>query len=81
MTRRANLCGSQLDLHLAGDAEFEVKFIKAISAAFPDNDDGRARSLEEAILWHGGEAEVAKESFRTMSQSDRNALTAFLESL
>lgn len=43
--------------------------------------DGRARSLEEAILWHGGEAEVAKESFRTMSQSDRNALIAFLESL
>jgi CxxC motif-containing protein (DUF1111 family) len=43
--------------------------------------DGRARSLEEAILWHGGEGESAKESFRTMSTSDRAALIAFLKSL
>lgn len=26
--------------------------------------DGRATTLQEAILWHGGEAEVAKERFR-----------------
>ena len=32
--------------------------------------DGRARTLEEAILWHGGEAEASKEAFRTMSASD-----------
>ncbi|HEU5125156.1 MAG TPA: di-heme oxidoredictase family protein [Verrucomicrobiae bacterium] len=43
--------------------------------------DGRARSLEEAILWHGGEAESAKESFRTMTASDRAALIKFLKSL
>ena len=43
--------------------------------------DGRARTLEEAILWHGGEAESAKESFRTMSAVDRAALIAFLRSL
>jgi CxxC motif-containing protein (DUF1111 family) len=43
--------------------------------------DGRARSLEEAILWHGGEAETAKEQFRTMSEGDRAALVRFLKSL
>jgi CxxC motif-containing protein (DUF1111 family) len=43
--------------------------------------DGRARNLPEAILWHGGEAEAAREAFRTMSRADRAALIRFLESL
>ena len=43
--------------------------------------DGRARSLAEAILWHGGEADSAKEAFRTMPKADRAALIKFLESL
>ena len=43
--------------------------------------DGRARSLEEAILWHDGEAAVAKEAFRTLSATDRAALIKFLKSL
>jgi len=40
--------------------------------------DGRARSLEEAILWHGGEAEVTKRRFVALSRSERNELLAFL---
>ncbi|MCA9690587.1 MAG: c-type cytochrome [Myxococcales bacterium] len=43
--------------------------------------DGRARSLAEAILWHGGEAEAAREAFRAMPRADREALLRFLESL
>ena len=43
--------------------------------------DGRARDLTEAILWHGGEAEAAKEAFRNMKASDREDLIKFLESL
>ena len=43
--------------------------------------DGRARTLEEAILWHGGEAEVSKEVFRNSSAADRAALIKFLQSL
>lgn len=43
--------------------------------------DGRAKTLEEAILWHGGEAEASREAFRTLNQSDRNALIAFLKSI
>ncbi len=43
--------------------------------------DGRARNLEEAILWHGGEAEGSKEFFRNLSAEDREALVKFLDSL
>ncbi|MEZ5830042.1 MAG: di-heme oxidoredictase family protein [Dongiaceae bacterium] len=43
--------------------------------------DGRARSILEAILWHGGEAGPAKRRATEMSPADRAALIAFLESL
>lgn len=43
--------------------------------------DGRARSYEEAILWHGGEAEASKEFFRKLPKSDRDALISFIKSL
>jgi CxxC motif-containing protein (DUF1111 family) len=43
--------------------------------------DGRARSINEAIVWHGGEAETSKSEYENMSQSDKDALLAFLESL
>ncbi len=43
--------------------------------------DGRARNLLEAILWHGGEAEPAKQQVLKMAKQDRQALIAFLNSL
>jgi CxxC motif-containing protein (DUF1111 family) len=43
--------------------------------------DGRARNLEEAIMWHGGEAEKTKQRFAKLSKSDRTAVLRFLESL
>ncbi len=43
--------------------------------------DGRARSLSEAILWHGGEAEPKREAFRNMPKAQREDLLAFLGSL
>ena len=43
--------------------------------------DGRARTLSEAILWHGGEAQAAREAFRTMGSGLRAALLKFVESL
>ena len=43
--------------------------------------DGRARSLLEAVLWHGGEAEVQKQGVIDMPKEDRDALIRFLESL
>ena len=43
--------------------------------------DGRARDLAEAILWHGGEAQKAREGFRQLRRLERAELLAFLESL
>lgn len=43
--------------------------------------DGRARSLLEAILWHGGEAEVSKQKVISMTNKQRQQLITFLESL
>ena len=43
--------------------------------------DGRARSLIEAILWHGGEAAASREAFSELAPTDRQAVLAFLNSL
>ncbi|MGE8502692.1 MAG: di-heme oxidoredictase family protein [Pseudomonas sp.] len=43
--------------------------------------DGRARNLLEAILWHGGEAEAAKQRVLRFDGDERAALLAFLNSL
>jgi CxxC motif-containing protein (DUF1111 family) len=43
--------------------------------------DGRARNLTEAILWHGGEAEAARDEFADLPERDREAVVKFLESL
>lgn len=43
--------------------------------------DGRARSLEEAILWHDGEAETTRQGFTSLTPDQVDAVIAFLESL
>ncbi|MDR1854290.1 MAG: c-type cytochrome [Azoarcus sp.] len=66
--RTPPLWGIGLSETVAGD---EVGFLH----------DGRARNLLEAILWHGGEGEKAKQAVRAMPAADREALLAFLKSL
>ncbi|MSQ59187.1 MAG: thiol oxidoreductase [Betaproteobacteria bacterium] len=43
--------------------------------------DGRARNVTEAILWHGGQAEESRETFKRFSRAEREALVKFVESL
>ncbi len=43
--------------------------------------DGRARNLEEAVLWHAGEAENAAAAFKSLAKAERDALVRFLDSL
>jgi CxxC motif-containing protein (DUF1111 family) len=43
--------------------------------------DGRARTLEEAILWHGGESEQITQEFMNRPKDERSQLIKFLESL
>ncbi|MBV8886693.1 MAG: hypothetical protein JO235_22235 [Chroococcidiopsidaceae cyanobacterium CP_BM_RX_35] len=79
---------------LAGRADFEasgtewrtpplwgLSLTKTILPSAGYLHDGRARSLEESILWDGGEAESAKQAFRALAKSERDALLRFLISL
>jgi CxxC motif-containing protein (DUF1111 family) len=43
--------------------------------------DGRAKSIEEAILLHGGEAAQSKTEYENLSQAEKDALIKFLKSL
>lgn len=43
--------------------------------------DGRARTIEEAILWHGGEAKRSQEFYKNLNKEQRKKLIYFLESL
>ncbi len=43
--------------------------------------DGRARSIEEAVLWHGGEAQRSRDFFIGLSAEEREALLSFLRAL
>ena len=43
--------------------------------------DGRAKTIEEAILLHGGEAQLSKQKFQQLSAEDKSRILKFLESL
>jgi CxxC motif-containing protein (DUF1111 family) len=43
--------------------------------------DGRARTLDEAIRWHGGEGASARDAYLDASDADRAAVVRFLQSL
>jgi CxxC motif-containing protein (DUF1111 family) len=43
--------------------------------------DGRARSIEEAILWHGGEALSSRDAYAALGSAEREALVRFVNSL
>jgi len=43
--------------------------------------DGRARTIVEAIMWHGGEAAASQAYFSRLSKGDRDAVLKFLNSL
>jgi CxxC motif-containing protein (DUF1111 family) len=54
---------------------------QAVSGSSALLHDGRARNVTEAILWHGGEAQGAREAFRGMTKEERAALVKFVDSL
>ena len=58
-----------------------IGLIKDITGALGLLHDGRAQSIEEAILWHGGEAEQTRERFAGLSESARSDLINFVNSL
>ena len=60
---------------------WNIGLTKAVNGREAYLHDGRARNLEEAILWHGGEARQAQQAFVKMPANDRRALIHFLQSL
>lgn len=43
--------------------------------------DGRAKTIEEAILWHGGEAQNSRDEFMALDKDERESLIAFVNSI
>ena len=58
-----------------------IGLTEAVSECHSYLHDGRARSLTEAILWHGGEAKSSRDRFAQLSKEDREKLLLFLNSL
>jgi CxxC motif-containing protein (DUF1111 family) len=42
--------------------------------------DGRARTVEDAVLLHGGEAKKSRDAFAALTPAQRRALVDFVES-
>jgi CxxC motif-containing protein (DUF1111 family) len=71
--------------HDAGPSEFRTAPLWGLGARLRAGQrflhDARARSPEEAILWHGGEATIARETFLSLDPDDRAAILSYLEQL
>lgn len=58
-----------------------IGLTKTVNPAAGFLHDGRAATLEEAILWHGGEAQASKLAFTNLTKTERDQVNAFLMSL
>lgn len=73
--------------HLADGYEWKTRPLWGIGLTYAVNryefylHDGRARTLEQAILWHGGEAENIKAKFKQLSKEERDCVIKFLQAL
>lgn len=66
---------------LATGSEFRTQPLWGIAAVAPYLHDGRADTLHDAILWHGGEAEGARDAYAELGAERQADLIAFLRSL
>ena len=58
-----------------------IGLYKSVSSEANYLHDGRARSIEEAILWHGGEAQKSKDDFMNLNKKQREEVLLFLETI
>jgi CxxC motif-containing protein (DUF1111 family) len=58
-----------------------IGLTKTVNPAAGFLHDGRANNIEEAILWHGGEAQSSKSDFMALTKAERVSLVAFVMSL
>ncbi len=64
-----------------GRATFMTENLWGVGSTAPYLHDGRATTLTEAILEHGGEARSEREDFEDLRTSERQEVIAFLENL
>ena len=63
------------------DPFFTTARLWGVADSAPYMHDGRASTLTEAILMHGGEGQAAADAFASMREQEREALIAFLQTL
>ena len=73
--------GDRIEQGQATGTEFRTAPLWGVSASGPYLHDGRARTLEDAISAHDGEARVARDRFLALLPAERDALVAYLRSL
>jgi len=69
---------------VAGNTGWDAFGLDGHQYCTPDSNylhDGRARTIDEAIRWHGGEAEISRVNYQNLAAADKAALLAFLNSL
>lgn len=83
-------CDGLADALIQGDASgkewktpalWGLGLVQTVNANSTFLHDGRARTIEEAILWHGGEAEQIKNAFMALAAEQRQQVLDFLQSL
>jgi CxxC motif-containing protein (DUF1111 family) len=72
---------SDICLGQAGPSEFRTEPLMGLRLMTQFLHDGRAKSIDEAIRLHAGEAAHARDLYRSLDEGDRQALLAFLGSL
>jgi CxxC motif-containing protein (DUF1111 family) len=71
----------EFDMKEATGSEFRTQPLWGIASVGPYLHDGRAKTIDEAILWHGGEATGVRDAYAALEQSDKDDLIEFLLSL
>jgi cytochrome c peroxidase len=64
-----------------GNATFLTENLWGVGSTAPYLHDGRATTLTEAILLHGGEAEASRDAFESLGEAQQQDLIAFLDNL
>ena len=58
-----------------------IGLVQTVNADATFLHDGRARTIEEAVLWHGGEAQNSLTAFTQLNRDQRSQVLTFIESL
>lgn len=79
--RMGSALAEEFDEGNVGAAVFLTENLWGVGSTAPYLHDGRATTLAEAILLHGGEAKASRDLFASFSPSEQNDVIAFLDNL